>query len=67
MRRRTKQQDEQQAATPIKEPSQPQESTNSAKASGLCGKHLLALVPILLALAFYIAPTVFDLYEIQYG
>lgn len=66
MRRRIKQQDEQPAATPIRESNQP-EKNSEAKGSGLCGKHLLALIPILLALAFYIAPTVLDIYEAHYG
>ena len=50
---------------PVPEPA-PQQS-NVAPRSGLCGWHLLALLPILIAFGIYYLPTILDEYHARYG
>lgn len=62
---------EQSAATPtLKEKqSTPRSTARSAGAGSnkCCGKHLLALLPILLGLVIYNIPTIMDEYEASFG
>ena len=50
---------------PIPEPAP--EHSNVRAQSGLCGWHLLALLPILLAFGIYYLPTILDEYHAKYG
>lgn len=52
---------------PSDEPVRVRASTSGAPKSGLCGYHLLALLPILLAFGIYYLPTILDEYNARYG